>query len=140
MRLIFALLLIIPLMGCESLKLRNIGKSGVTTGVAYAVGGVVPAVGVLATAMAYDEIIPAESSVNDIESTEQAVAYVLEKGIVWSAVGFIAFLLISLVIAPRWSSKRADKKGYARAKDKYKAEVKLPADLINKIREKVNDQ
>ena len=32
------------LTGCESLKLRNIGKSGVTTGIAYVAGGTIPAV------------------------------------------------------------------------------------------------
>lgn len=94
------------------------GKSGASTVIAYGLGGVVPAVGVLASNIIYDEVIPAQDSVNDIETKEQAVAYVFEKAIVWSAIGFIAFLLISLVFAPiltkRW--------GYNEAKLKYKVQ------------------
>ena len=100
------------------MKLRNIGKTGVTTGMAYIAGGPVSALGVGLTSMAYDEIIPAEENVADIKTTEQAVAYVFEKGIVWTVVGFIAFLLISLIVAP-WV---ANKRGYVKAKEKYKNE------------------
>jgi flagellar biosynthesis/type III secretory pathway M-ring protein FliF/YscJ len=69
--------------------------------------------------MAYDEIIPDKPSIDKIENKEQAVAYVLEKGIVWSVVGFIAFLLITNVLVPlitrRW--------GYNEAKNKYREVV-----------------
>ena len=102
-------------MGCESLKLRNMGKSGASTAIAYTLGGSIPAIGVLTASMAYDELIPEQDNVNGIESTDQAVAYVFEKAIVWSVIGFIGFLFISLVFAPimtkRW--------GYAQAKLKY---------------------
>jgi hypothetical protein len=117
-RLLIILVIVTFLGGCESLKLRNIGKTGVTTGIAYVVAGSIPAIANLATSMAYDEIIPAEANVADIKTKEQAVAYVLEKGIVWSVVGFIAFLLISLIVAP-WV---ANKRGYVKAKEKYKNE------------------
>jgi Na+/H+-dicarboxylate symporter len=117
-KLIMALLLTTLLAGCESMKLRNLGKTGVTTGISYLVAGTVPALATGLTAIAYDEIVPEDEKVADIKTKEQAVAYVLEKGIVWSVVGFIAFLLISLIIAPWVASKRA----YGKAKDKYKNE------------------
>ena len=93
-------------------------KTSATTAVTYAVAGPVPAIASMATSVAVDEIIPEDEKVADIKTKEQAVAYVLEKGIVWSVVGFIAFLLISLIIAPWVASKRA----YGKAKDKYKNE------------------
>ena len=116
MRAIQALLLITLLTGCQSLELRNLGKSGASTAIAYGLGGAIPAIGVLATSVIYDEVIPQQDKIVDIETKEQAVAYVFEKAIVWSAIGFIAFLLISLIFAPimtkRW--------GYNQAKLKYK--------------------
>ena len=99
-------------MGCQSLELRNMGKTGVSTAIAYGLAGGVPAVGVLASNIIYDEVIPRQNKVVDIETREQAVAFVFEKAIVWSVIGFIAFLLISLIFAPRW--------GYNQAKLKYK--------------------
>ena len=114
-----ALILMITLSGCSSLEFRNLGKTGVTTGIAYVVAGPIPAIANLATSMAYDEIIPDKPSIDKIESKEQAVAYVLEKGIVWSVVGFMAFLLITNVLVPlitrRW--------GYNEAKNKYREVV-----------------
>lgn len=100
------------------MKLRNMIKTSATTAVTYAVAGPVPAIANIATSVAVDEIVPEKEKVADIKTKEQAVAYVLEKGIVWSVVGFIAFLLISLIIAPWVASKRA----YGKAKDKYKNE------------------
>ena len=109
----------ITLSGCSSLEFRNLGKTGVTTGIAYVVAGPIPAIANLATSMAYDEIIPDKPSIDKIENKEQAVAYVLEKGIVWAVVGFIAFLLITNVLVPlitrRW--------GYNEAKNKYREVV-----------------
>lgn len=103
-------------MGCQALELRNLGKTGTSTVITYGLAGAVPAVAVLASNVIYDEVIPQQNKVVDIETREQAVAYVFEKAIVWSAVGFIAFLLISLIVAPivtkRW--------GYNQAKTKYK--------------------
>jgi hypothetical protein len=113
---VVSLLLVLSLVGCSSLEIRNLGKTGVTTGIAYVVAGPIPAIANLATSMAYDEIIPDKPSIDKIENKEQAVAYVLEKGIVWSVVGFIAFLLITNVLVPlltrRW--------GYNEAKNKYR--------------------
>jgi len=97
---VVSLLLVLSLVGCSSLEIRNLGKTGITTGITYVVAGPIPAIANLATSMAYDEIIPDKPSIDKIENKEQAVAYVLEKGIVWSVVGFIAFLLITNVLVP----------------------------------------
>jgi len=117
-------------MGCQSLELRNLGKSGASTAIAYASGGVVPAVGVLATSMAYDEIIPQEQELNDIETEEQAVAYVAESLFMNLLYFGIAYLLITLIAVPfikRW--------GYNQAKDKYKTQVRVSEELIRKIKD-----
>ena len=111
LRLIAVILVTTVLMACQSLEMRNLGKTGVSTAIAYGLAGAVPAVGVLASNIIYDEVIPQQNKVVDIETKEQAVAYVFEKAIVWSVVGFIAFLLIGLM-TKRW--------GYNQAKFKYK--------------------
>ena len=72
------LILMITLSSCSSLEIRNLGKTGVTTGITYLVAGPIPAVANLATSMAYDEVIPDKPSIDKIENKEQAVAYVLE--------------------------------------------------------------
>ncbi len=132
-RLILAFLLIISLMGCESLKLRNIGKTGVTTGVAYVAGGVVPAIGVAATAMAYDEIIPNEPKVEDIQTKEQAVAFVAESLFMNALYAFIAYMLITLIAVPfirKW--------GYNAAKKKYN--VQLNKEIVDQIKDKIKNE
>jgi hypothetical protein len=120
MKKLSILLLLILFSGCSSLELRNAGKSVATTGVAYVIGGPIVGIGVLATAMAYDELVPDEPKVADIETKEQAVAYVATswgKDIVWA---FVAFLVITNLIGP-WLARRS---GYAKAKGKYKQEIK----------------
>jgi len=112
------------LTGCESLKLRNIGKSGASTAIAYVAGGTIPAVGVLATSMAYDEIIPDSPKIGDIETKEQAVAHVATEWGYNALIGFIAFLLITNVVVP-WITRRS---GYAKAKKKYK-DVEFKSDM-----------
>ena len=115
-RAIFALLLVTLLTGCESLKLRNLGKSGVTTAVVYAVAGPIPAVANAATAMAYDEIVPEQEELKDIETTQQAVAYTGVALIEWGAYVAIAFLIITNLLVPWFTARR----GYRKAKEKYK--------------------
>jgi len=115
-RFIFSLLIVTLLSGCESLKFRNLGKSGVTTGVAYVIGGTIPAIGVLTAAMAYDEIIPDAPDVGEIESKEQAFAYVAEQGFIYGLYAFIVFLLFTNIITPYFAKKN----GYNKAKAKYK--------------------
>jgi hypothetical protein len=114
MRLLTALLFSSLLVGCQSLEMRNIAKSGVLTAVSYASGGVVPAIGVLTASMAYDELIPDQPSVEQIESTEQATAYIAESLFMNLLYGVIAYLLITLIAVPFIS-----RYGYNKAKAKY---------------------
>jgi hypothetical protein len=102
------------LSGCSSLKLRNLGKSGASAGVAYVIS---PLAGVatLATAMAYDEIIPDEPQIDQIETEEQAVAYVAESLFMNLLYFGIAWMLITLIAVP--FIRRG---GYNKAKAKYK--------------------
>ena len=115
-RAIFALLLVTLLTGCESLKLRNLGKSGVTTAATYAIAGPVPAIVNAATSMAYDEIIPQEEELKDVQTTQQALAYTGKTFIEWSAIVAIAFLIITNLLVPWFTARR----GYRKAKEKYK--------------------
>ena len=129
-RSIFALLLITLLSGCESLKLKNVAKTGATTTVAYAVGGAVPAVANVVTSVTVDEVIPEpKKEVNEIETEEQAVAYVAESLFMNALYAFIGYLLITLIAVPfirKW--------GYNQAKDKYKTDVRISKELIEKIK------
>jgi hypothetical protein len=128
MRALALVLCLTLLSGCNSFKLRNLGKSGASAGVAYAINPVA-GVAVLATAMAYDEIIPDQPSVEQIETEEQAVAYVAESLFMNALYAFIAYLLITLIAVPfikRW--------GYNQAKDKYKTQVRVSKELIDQIK------
>jgi hypothetical protein len=109
------LFIALSLSSCSSLELRNLGKSGVSAGIAYAIN---PLAGVasLATSMAYDEIVPDSPEVADIETKEQAVAFVAQSWGTDILYAFIAFLLVTNVIVP-WMTKR---RGYNQAKTKYK--------------------
>ena len=125
---LIALLLITLLSGCESLKLKNIAKTGATTTVAYAVGGAIPAVANVVTSVTVDEVIPADQNISEIETKEQAVAHVATEWGYNALIGFIAFLLITNVLVPWLASKR----GYAKAKDKYN--VRISKDIMDQIR------
>jgi hypothetical protein len=109
------LFIALSLSSCSSLELRNLGKSGVSAGVAYVIN---PLAGVatLATAMAYDEIVPDSPEVADIETKEQAVAFVATSWGKDALYGFLAFLLVTNIVVP-WLTKR---RGYNQAKQKYK--------------------
>ena len=128
MRALALVLCLTLLSGCNSFKLRNLGKSGASAGVAYAINPVA-GVAVLATAMAYDEIIPDEPNIDQIESKEQAVAFVAQSWGTDILYAFIAYLLITLIAVPfikRW--------GYNQAKDKYKTQVRVSKELIDQIK------
>jgi hypothetical protein len=115
MKRLLILFIALSLSSCSSLELRNLGKSGVSAGIAYAIN---PLAGVatLATAMAYDEIVPDSPKVADIETKEQAVAFVAQSWGTDILYAFIAFLLVTNVLVP-WVTKR---RGYNQAKTKYK--------------------
>ena len=132
-RLILAFLCLSLLSGCESLKFRNLGKSGASAGVAYLINPIA-GVATLATAMAYDEIIPDQPSVEQIETKEQATAYIAESLFMNGLYAFIAFLLISLIIAPWIASKR----GYNTAKKKYS--VRLNKEVVDQIKDTIKNE
>ena len=132
-RLILAFLCLSLLSGCESLKFRNLGKSGASAGVAYVINPIA-GVATLATAMAYDEIIPDQPSVEQIETKEQATAYIAESLFMNGLYAFIAFLLISLIIAPWIASKR----GYNTAKKKYS--VRLNKEVVDQIKDTIKNE
>ena len=132
-RLVFVFLAVFLLTGCESLKLRNLGKTTATTAVTYAIGGPIPAAVNAGTSMAYDEIIPQEAELKDIKTTEQTVAYLGEKFLIYGLIGGIVFLLITNILVPFFASKR----GYARAKDKYT--VRVSKELAQQIKELRNE-
>ena len=103
-------------MGCESIKVRNIAKSGVATTIAYVAGGPITAVAVLGGSMAYDELVPTKPDIEDIKTTKQAVAHVADSLIMNALYGFIAFLLITNLLTPFFTRKW----GYNEAKQKYR--------------------
>jgi hypothetical protein len=115
MKRLLILFIALSLSSCSSLELRNLGKSGASAGIAYMIN---PIAGVasLATSMAYDEIVPDSPKVADIETKEQAVAFVAQSWGTDILYAFIAFLLVTNVLVP-WVTKR---RGYNQAKTKYK--------------------
>jgi uncharacterized membrane protein YtjA (UPF0391 family) len=133
MRALALVLCLTLLSGCNSFKLRNLGKSGASAGVAYVINPIA-GVATLATAMAYDEIIPDQPSVEQIETKEQATAYIAESLFMNGLYAFIAFLLISLIIAPWIASKR----GYNTAKKKYS--VRLNKEVVDQIKDTIKNE
>ena len=115
MKRLIILFIALSLSSCSSLELRNLGKSGASAGIAYAINPIA-GVATLATAMAYDEIVPDEPKVADIETKEQAVAFVAQSWGTDALWAFLAFLIITNIVVP-WMTKR---RGYNQAKDKYK--------------------
>ena len=116
---VISLLLVLGLVGCSSLKFKNVAKTGATTAVTYAIAGPLPAIASLATSVAVDEILPEDSQVDDIKTKEQAVAYVATSWGMNALYAFIAFLLITNVLVPLITRKW----GYNEAKNKYKEVV-----------------
>jgi hypothetical protein len=123
MKALTLLLSLTLLTGCSSLELRNLGKSGASAGIAYMINPIA-GVATLATAMAYDEIVPDSPKVVDIETKEQAVAFVAQSWGTDILYAFIAFLLITNIVVP-WMTKR---RGYNQAKGKYK-DVEFKSDM-----------
>jgi len=139
-KIIAIALSLVFLSGCESLKLRNIAKTAATTTATYAIAGPVPAVANLGTSMVWDEIVldpVPPPQIKEVETKEQAVAYVAESLFMNAMYAFVAYLLITLIAVPfvrRW--------GYNAAKKKYQPEktldeqresiIKEIMDIINK--------
>jgi len=118
------LIALIPflLMGCESMKFKNVAKTGATTAVTYVIAGPIPAIANLATSIAVDEILPEDNQVDDIKTKEQAVAYVATSWGMNALYAFIAFLLITNVLVPfitrKWGYNEAKYKEVVFVQDK----------------------
>jgi len=116
MQKLILVLLTIGLSGCNSLGFKPIVQNVATTGVAYAIGGPLPAIVNATVMVATEEFIVEDTKVGEIETEEQAVAYVAESLFMNLLYGFIGYLLITLVAVPF-----IRKGGYNKAKDKYKS-------------------
>ena len=127
------------LAGCNSLKLDNVVKTSATTAVSYAVAGPVPAIANVATSVVVDEVMPQEAQIEDIKTTQQTVAYLGGKSIEAILYGVIAFFAFTTIIGPWLASRRANRKGYEKAKEKYKTQVRISEDVINQIKGKINE-
>lgn len=138
-KLILVFLFQVLLSGCNSLGFKPIVQNVATTGVAYAIGGPLPAIANATAMVATEEFIAEDTKVGDIETTGQAVAYIAEKGFMYTLYGLIAFFAFTTIVGPWVASKRAGRKGYEKAKDKYKTQVRVSEDVISQIREKVNN-
>ena len=126
------LFIALSLSSCSSLELRNLGKSGASAGVAYVINPIA-GVAVLATAMAYDEIIPDQPSVEQIETKEQATAYIAESLFMNLLYAGIAWMLITFIAVPF-----IHQRGYTKAKKKYSA--RLNKDLVDQIKDKIKNE
>ena len=131
-RLLTVVLCLTLLTGCSSLELRNLGKSGASAGIAYVINPIA-GVATLATAMAYDEIIPDQPSVEQIETKEQATAYIAESLFMNLLYAGIAWMLITFIAVPF-----IHQRGYTKAKKKYSA--RLNKDLVDQIKDKIKNE
>ena len=131
-RLLTVVLCLTLLTGCSSLELRNLGKSGASAGVAYVINPIA-GVATLATAMAYDEIIPDQPSVEQIETKEQATAYIAESLFMNLLYAGVAWMLITFIAVPF-----IHQRGYTKAKKKYSA--RLNKDLVDQIKDKIKNE
>jgi len=131
-RLLTVVLCLTLLTGCSSLELRNLGKSGASAGVAYLINPIA-GVATLATAMAYDEIIPDQPSVEQIETKEQATAYIAESLFMNLLYAGVAWMLITFIAVPF-----IHQRGYTKAKKKYSA--RLNKDLVDQIKDKIKNE
>lgn len=120
MKILLTFVLVVFLTGCQALELRNAGKTVTTTGVTYAIAGPLPALANALTSMAYDEVLPEKKELKEIQSKEQAWAYVADKFLIYSLIGGIVLLLITNVLVPIITRQT----GYNKAKRKYKNEEK----------------
>ena len=91
---------------------KNLIKNVAVTGVAFATGGVIPAVVVGGTALAVDYVIPHDTSpqIAEIETEVQMKAFIianLTDNIMYAA---IAALLIFMIVVPWATQRRAKRK------------------------------
>ena len=115
MKKLCILLALVTLSGCSLLGIlgepQKLIKNVAVTGVAFATGGVVPAVVVGGTALATDIIMPHDTKpqISEIETEEQMRAFIIANLTDNILYGAIAALLIFLIVVP-WATQRRAKR------------------------------
>ena len=114
MRKLCILFVLISLSGCSLLGFlgepQKLIKNVAITGVAYAVGGWIPATAVAATALTVDKVLPdPEPQISEITNEVQMKAYLLANLTDQIIYGAIAALIIFLIVVP-WATQRRAKR------------------------------
>ena len=106
---------LISLSGCSLLGFlgepQKLIKNVAITGVTYAVGGLIPALAVAATAVTVDKVFPHDTSpqITEIETEVQMKAFIISNLTDNILYGAIAALLIFLIVVP-WATQRRAKR------------------------------
>lgn len=107
-------------LGFKSLEPGNLIKTAATSTVAYVTAGPIPALAVLLTSVAVDEVLPDDKpDVTQIEegNKEQMIAYIAQNimsNILYVIIGFLVF---TNVIGPWAAQRRAKRKAEAAAEN-----------------------
>jgi len=107
-------LALVLLSSCSLLKVigepEQVIKNVAITGVAYAVGGWIPATSVAVTALTVDKVLPdPDPQIQDIQTEEQMRAFIIANLTDNILYGAIAALLIFLIVVP-WATQRRAKR------------------------------
>ena len=108
------------LFGFNSLEPGNLIKTTAASTVAYVTGGPIPALSVLLTSVAVDEVLPDDKpDVTQIEegNKEQMIAYIAQNIMSNVLYVIIGFLVFTNVIGPWAAQRRARRKAEAAAQD-----------------------
>ena len=114
MKRLCILLALVLLSSCSLLKVigepEQVIKNVAITGVAYAVGGWIPATSVAVTAITVDKVLPdPDPQIQDIQTEEQMRAFIIANLTDNILYGAIAALLIFLIVVP-WATQRRAKR------------------------------
>ncbi len=114
MKRLCILLALVLLSSCSLLKVigepEQVIKNVAITGVAYAVGGWIPATSVAVTALTVDKVLPdPDPQIQDIQTEEQMRAFIIANLTDNILYGAIAALLIFLIVVP-WATQRRAKR------------------------------
>ena len=114
MKKLCILLTLVLLSSCSLLKVlgepQKIIKNVAITGVAYAVGGWIPATAVAITAITVDKVLPdPEPQISEITNEVQMKAFIISNLTDNILYGAIAALLIFLIVVP-WATQRRAKR------------------------------
>ena len=110
------LCLVITLSGCSLIGAlgdpKNLIKNVAVTGVAFATGGIIPAVVVGGTALAVDFVIPHDTSpqIAEIETEVQMKAFIIANLTDNIMYGAIAALILFMIVVPWATQRRAKRK------------------------------